>query len=47
MSEESAKIYAKLEADIGEAQLNEIYRVLNELIATASPSGITEDSYES
>jgi homoprotocatechuate degradation regulator HpaR len=47
MSEESAQIYAKLQADLGEARLNEIYRVLNELIATASPSGLAEEVADS
>jgi homoprotocatechuate degradation regulator HpaR len=47
MSEESAQIYANLQADLGEARLNEIYRVLNELIATASPSGVAEEIADS
>jgi homoprotocatechuate degradation regulator HpaR len=44
MSEESANIYAKLESDIGQTRLNEIYRILDELIVDAAPQGVTEES---
>jgi homoprotocatechuate degradation regulator HpaR len=43
MSEESAKIYANLQADVGEERLSEIYRVLDELIVIASPRGVEEE----
>ena len=47
MSEESAKIYANLEEDIGHERLNEIYRILDDLIVTALPQGVTEETESS
>jgi homoprotocatechuate degradation regulator HpaR len=40
MSVESARIYAELETDIGATRLEEIYRVLNELISVAGPESV-------
>ena len=41
MSRESAAIHAKLEADIGDERLRDIYRQLNDLIAIAQPANET------
>ena len=42
MSEESTLIYARLESDIGEAKLQQIYGILDEVIIIAAPRGGSE-----